>query len=275
MTVALGWVRKVNNCEELIFASDSRLCGGHRWDECPKIMTMQREDCMLCFAGNTDYSYPMMMQIYYSINELNRIKTRAMDLVDLNGYVLKHINHLSQSVYSMADPHEQSENEFIFGGYSWVGKEFRMWKYSYENSRHCFSKDGKKHRIVSRVPGNIFVIGDQKENLKEELRNILRSRYGDHFERYDKGGLDMEPFEALVNILRRAGPDDTIGGAPQMVKTYQYMNLRPVGIYWPARINNIFANRTLLGRRMFDFEDSEYWFMDPVTYHSYPCHKSE
>lgn len=274
MTVAIGWIRRVKNCEELIFASDSRLCGGHRWDECPKIMTMQREDCMLCFAGNTDYSYPMMMQINYSINEFNHIKSRAMDIVDLNGYVLNHINHLSQSVYSMADPHEQSENEFIFGGYSWVNKEFRMWRYYYVNSRHCFIKDGKKHRIIANIPGNIFVIGDQKENLKQELRNILKARYGNQCENYGKLGLDMEPFEALVNLLKRADPTDTIGGAPQMVKTYQYMNSRPVGIYWPNKTSNIFENRTLLGRRMFDFEDSEYWFMDPETHYSCPCHKA-
>lgn len=75
MTVAVSWIRKVHNCEELVFISDSRLCGGHRWDECPKIMTMPREDCALCFAGNTDYAYPMMMQVSYSMNELNKIRT--------------------------------------------------------------------------------------------------------------------------------------------------------------------------------------------------------
>ena len=30
MTIAASWVRKIHNCEELIFISDSRLCGGHR-----------------------------------------------------------------------------------------------------------------------------------------------------------------------------------------------------------------------------------------------------
>ena len=29
MTIAASWVRKIHNCEELVFISDSRLCDGH------------------------------------------------------------------------------------------------------------------------------------------------------------------------------------------------------------------------------------------------------
>lgn len=273
MTVAVGWIRKVRNCEELVFISDSRLCGGHRWDECPKIMSMPREDCIMCFAGNTNYAYPMMTQIYYSMNELNKIRTRAMDISDLNGYVLKHINHLGQSVYNMADPKDQTENEFLFGGYSWIKKEFRIWRYYYVQSENSYRKDGQPHRIFSNVPGNIVVIGDQREAYKEELRRILTERYGVQCKDYKGNGLDMEPFEALCNLLRKTKPDDTIGGAPQMIKVYQYQNSRPVGIYWPEKTQDPFANRTLLGRRMFDFEDTELWFMDPKTFITNPCHK--
>jgi len=86
--------------------------------------------------------------------------------------------------------------------------------------------------------------------------------------------LDMEPFEALCNMLRKVNKRDTIGGAPQMIKTYQYMNCRPVGVYWPEKIDD-FSNRTILGRRMFDFEDTKYWFIDPVTLRTNSCHKVE
>ena len=273
MTIAAGWVREVNNCEELVFISDSRLCGGHRWDECPKIMTMPREDCVLCFAGDTDYAYPMMMQINYAMGQYNKIRSRAMDLHDLNGYVLKHINHLSQSVYDAADPENQSENEFIFGGYSWANKEFHLWRYYYDRRERKFSKDGQTHRIFRTVPGNIVVIGDKREEYKQELRRILQERYGPQCENYRGSGLDMEPFEALCNILRSANVCDTIGGAPQMVKTYQYLNSRPVGIYWPEKTEDPFQNRTLLGRKMYDFEDSDFWFMDPKTFYTHACHK--
>lgn len=274
MTIAVGWVRKVNNCEELVFISDSRLCGGHRWDECPKIMTMPCENCVLCFAGDTGYAYPMMMQINYAMGHYNKIRTRAMDLYDLNGYVLKHINHLSQSVYDAANPEEQSENEFIFGGYSWANKEFQLWRYFYDQREHKFISGGKLHSILPWIPGYIAIIGDKRKEYTKELRRILQERYGLQCENYHGSGLDMEPFEALCNILRNVDACDTIGGAPQMVKVYQFMNSRPVGIYWPNKTEDPFQNRTLLGRKMFDFEDSDFWFMDPETFFTHACHKT-
>jgi hypothetical protein len=273
MTIAVGWVRKVKNCEELVFISDSRLCGGHRWDECPKIMTMPCESCVLCFAGDTGYAYPMMMQVNYAMSEYNKIRTRAMDVSDLNGYVLKHINHLSQSVYDMASPDGQSENEFIFGGYSWTEKKFKLWRYCYDKTNKKFKKDGTSRWILPHVPGSIIIIGDQRETYKKVLRSILQEKYGPQGVNNGGNGLDMEPFEALRNMLREAKHIDTIGGAPQMVKSYQYMNSRPVGVYWPNKLENPFKNRTILGRSMFEFEDSEFWFMDPETFITSPCYK--
>ena len=38
MSIVVAWIRKVNNCEELVFISDSRLSGGQRWDQCPKMI---------------------------------------------------------------------------------------------------------------------------------------------------------------------------------------------------------------------------------------------
>ena len=41
----------------------------------PQIMTMPRNECVLSFAGSTDYAYPMMMLIYYAMNEYRKIRT--------------------------------------------------------------------------------------------------------------------------------------------------------------------------------------------------------
>ena len=272
MTVAATWLRKVNNCEELLFISDSRLCGGHRWDECPKIFPMQRSDCALSFAGNTAYSYPMMMQIYFAMGEMIRVRSRAMDIKDLNGYVLKHINHMASCIYDAADSLDIAQNQFLFGGYSWVDKEFKIWRYYYNKTEKEFQKDGKRHNF-ERHFGNIGVIGDQAEQLKAELRRLLREKYGDHYESYQSNGFDMEPFEAMRNILRKANKSDTIGGAPQVIKVYQHMNTKPIGVYWPEKSEDTFQNRTLMGRKMFDFEDTEYWFMDPDSLLTNRCTK--
>ena len=86
----------------------------------------------------------------------------------------------------------------------------------------------------------------------------------------------MEPFEVLRNMLLEADSGSTIGGAPQIIKVYQYMNSRPLGVYWPQKDNyDVFKNRTLLGRKVPDFEDTEYWFMDPYTFYTNACHNNE
>lgn len=273
MTVAAAWIRKIHNCEELVFISDSRLCGGLRWDECPKLTTLPGNTCVLAFAGDTGYAYPMMMQIKQAMTGYARIETRAMDITDINGHVLKHANHLMNSVYDLADPTDP-DNEFIFGGYSWVEKKFKIWRYYYNKHDKCFKKDGQNHRIMSNVNGNFVAIGDRREDFKSELRNLLREKYGNDIEKQKGIVLDMEPFEALCRMLQKVKKSDTIGGAPQMIKSYQYMSCRPVGVYWPEK-KDVFSNRTLLGRRLFEYEDTKYWFIDPVTLQSNPCNKSE
>jgi hypothetical protein len=67
MTVALAWVAQRNDgLQHLYLASDSRLCGA-RIDAAPKILTLPRSDCALCFAGDTHATYPMMLQIANAI----------------------------------------------------------------------------------------------------------------------------------------------------------------------------------------------------------------
>ena len=58
-----------------------------------------------------------------------------------------------------------------------------------------------------------------------------------------------------------------------MIKVYQHMNSRPIGIYWPEKGNNVFEHRTILGRKLFDFEDTKYWFMDPYSFITNACYK--
>ncbi len=272
MTIAASWVRKVNNCEELVFISDSRLCGGHRWDECPKLTTLPGNNCVLAFAGDTSYAYPMMMQIRQAMSGYCRIETRSMDITDINGHVLKHANHLMSSIYDLADPDYVPDNEFIFGGYSWIEKRFRIWRYYYDKGEKTLAKDGKPHRIISNIGGQFVAIGDKREEFKKELRLLLEEKYGPDINQLGELHLDMEPFEALCRMLKKASRADTIGGAPQMIKAYQYMNSCPVGVYWPKKVDD-FSNRTLLGRKMFNYEDTSYWFIDPDTLFTSPCIK--
>ena len=62
MTISIAWVRNVGATKELVVASDSRLSFGCRWDCCPKVLALPRGDAAMCFAGNTMYAYPVMLQ---------------------------------------------------------------------------------------------------------------------------------------------------------------------------------------------------------------------
>lgn len=276
MTIAASWIRKVNNCEELIFISDSRLCGGQRWDECPKLTTLPGENYAMAFAGDTGYAYPLMMQVRQAMRGYRRIESRAMDISDINGHVLKHINHLMESLHDVADPNEVPDTEFLFGGYSWVEKGFKIWKYHYNKHHKRFIKSTHKDRIFPNVTGDLVVIGDQRWNFLAELRKHFKDKYALNPKEPEQIPLGMEPFEVLCHMLERATIIDTIGGAPQMIKIYQYMNSCPVGVYWPVKDGiDDFTNRTILGRKLFDYEDTDYWFIDPKTMRTSACQKKK
>lgn len=265
MTVAVGWIRRMEKIEELVIASDSRLCGGYRWDSCPKILTLPRNDVAIAFAGETGYAYPLMMQAYFASGETHQAMDRAIDLVKFNGFLLSQINMMQSEVYYKADKDDINQNEFIVGGYSWMEQEFRLWRYRYSRAMKAFEKQEFDYSFQNKF-GKIVFAGDVKKDLVKELICILRGKFGDDYSLFNGKGFDMEPFEALVSLLRRTTPDATIGGPPQVVKIYRHMNCKPLGVYWPVKVEGEpFKNRTLLGRKLFDTEQCDFSFIDPDT----------
>jgi hypothetical protein len=259
MTIAIAWVRKVKGCEELIVASDSRLSGGGMvWDQCAKIMTLPRSDSVICFAGETVYAYPLMTQLSIAINSYSRSRERAMDLHDMRGYAIKVFNALQQSIQYTVKGVEISNNEFIIGGYSWIRKAFAIWLIHYNKAEKLFRMRPAR-RLIGKFD-NIVFAGDKAKIAKQNLRNLLQSRYGSKVENYTGAGFDMEPFEVVRDLISETDINDTIGGPPQVVKVYQHMNARPVGVYWP---NKESGQITVLGRTVFEFEDLDYWLLDP------------
>lgn len=189
-------------------------------------------------------------------------------MLSLMVFLLSQINALHNEVYFKADENDIAENEFIVGGYSWMQKEFKIWRYRYSRFERKFEKQEFDTSFENRF-GKIVFAGDQKQSLIKELLRILKKKYGNDYEKYSGQKFDMEPFEALVALLRKATAQDTIGGAPQMVKIYSHMNCRPIGVYWPEEVEGEpDMNRTLLGRKLFDTEKCDYSFINPDTCYS-------
>ena len=64
------------------------------------------------------------------------------------------------------------------------------------------------------------------------------------------------------DMLRDANHSETIGGAPQVTKVYQYMKSAPLGVYWPNKAGGV---AHLQGRPLLGYERSERWVLDPDT----------
>lgn len=245
MTVALGWVAQRNDgLRHLYLASDSRLTGA-RTDASPKILTLPRSDCALCFAGDTHATYPMMLQIANAIAAHQPARERSLDIVHVKSHLLRLFTDLARR-YEM--PFEKAADiQFIFAGYSWRSKDFRIWTIGYApKEKRLFANEATA--FCPRLPKATF-IGDRAKDLRERVAKELRK---------EGPAANLEPLHVLAATLEGATPDDSIGGAPQVVRISQHMTTRPLCVKWKG-------GDTLLGRPLFDYENVDYWAIDPFT----------
>lgn len=272
MTVSIAWVRTIRDCEELMFASDSRLSGdGAVIDQCPKIMTLPRSDCAICFAGYTGTAYAIINQLAFAISAHEPSRRRSMDLRKLRTHMLKVFNTIAASIETDIDDLRHPDVTFIFGGYSWVHKEFDIWGIGYNSDTAVFearpapyalthprakrlffgSVEGA-HRNNSTILGKIAFGGDQGEEAKHRFQLLMNEMFEQDPSKMAGYKLDKEPLMVLRDMLRDPQKSHTIGGAMQVVKVYQYMSASPLAVYWP---NKQSGQVTLLGRRLLDFEN--------------------
>ncbi len=224
-------------------------------DACAKILTLPRSDSAICFAGTTHAAYPLLLQIAYAIAAHAPARDRAMDVGQLQEHLLRLCNDLINRFKEAAAPFQDREVQFLFGGYSWLTQDFRIWTFDYR------SRDAKfvvrESRTFHEKLRKAAFIGDQSRRLREELFRTLRPL---------SRAAHMEPLGVLSELLRSATPTGTIGGAPQVIQITQHMNTRPLVVRW----NN---EDTLFGRPLFQYERVDYWSIDPFSGLPYPPDK--
>lgn len=260
MTLVAAWLRRFQDTEELVLASDSRLRFGCAWDYCPKLFPLPRGDAVLCFAGDTFYAYPMLMQLRSAISMNYKLSTRAVDITDLKSYIVDVIDELRKSVYdypAVATQEDKTDYKFILAGYSWKFQEFRIWTIQYQANIKKFSFRSVGLNPTSSSKGRVFIfIGDETKVARERLNRLFISR-----PEVSSGELNMEPLEVLIGMIRDKS-SVAIGGPPQVLKLYRHMNTMPYNVYWPNRES---GKLTIYGRPLLSYEKNIHFALDPDT----------
>jgi len=247
------------------------------------VIMLPRSDCAISFSGDADLAYPIIHQLECAIRSHPPLQRRSMDLKEFLPHAVKIINGIyATMVAEVAVLKNKPPNLRLgIGGYSWVEKSFFIWLIRYNAQAKRFKAYRPSKLWLDRVNGDIAAKHKKSENWIELGQVLFHGNMGDVGKRRLKamlskksflsdqlrgtGQLDMEPFEVIRDMLRDPLKDRTIGGAPQLVKIYQYMDSTPLGVYWPDRK----ANRiTLLGRPILAYENFDHWILDPDTLHS-------
>lgn len=135
MTLALAWLRKVGSTEELLMATDSRLRFGCAWDCCPKVFPLARGDSAISFAGNTMYAYPIVLQIRAAVEHHRVSLSRAQDLTDLKGHILRIANDMCSQIHDLPagqNTPDTPDVDFLLGGFSWKRNAFVLWRLHFD-----------------------------------------------------------------------------------------------------------------------------------------------
>jgi hypothetical protein len=265
MTIAMAWVApRKDGRRHLYIASDSRTRGAMVMDCCPKILTLPRSDCAICFAGNTAATYPLMMQLANAIAAHGPAHDRSLDIATLRAHLLRVFSDIVAGIHDAALPMQKSDVQFIFGGYSWLKKDFCIWTIHYSEARNKFA--ARPANNFHPQMNQIAFIGDVAKDFRKKLIARLSDNgveRSNHFE--------YIPLALLRDELRAADGTSSIGGPPQLVRIAEHMNTRILAVEWEATANPQeprAGNRapTILGRPLFDYENVDYWVLNPDTF---------
>lgn len=250
MTLAIAWLAtRSDGREDLYFSSDSRTRGARVFDFSPKILTLPRSDCAICFAGDTAATYPLMIQLSSAIAAHQPARERNMDIGELKGHLLRVFSDMMSRVRDESIPLNSTDPQFLFGGYSWRAKEFRLWTVYYDIASKTF-RAREALAFHKRLRKAAF-IGDYAKKYRALLTRSLNQGPGHRM-------AEFEPLQILAETLKSVSLKDSIGGAPQVVRVGPHMNLRQFCVLWGD------DNRPhLFGRPLFDYENCDFWSIAP------------
>ncbi len=253
MTLCTAWIRQADGQEELIFATDSCLSGGERWNSGVKLFELPRKDCLICFAGETTRTYPLILNLISSIKFDEDLFSPHTDITDILEYLIDLFSNLCNSIKEfnpLSFEDALGDFEFMFGGWSWKENRFIVWKLKYNHEVKFFL-----HNRISEDNMFFTFIGDEI-NRAEELLTQEIANNGKILSR----NFDMEPFRVLLQMIRNK-EYDSIDGAIQLAKIHPPGATEFYGVYWPS----IAGRKTFLGKDVSFENNPSVKFIDPDT----------
>jgi len=235
MTLCTAWIRQSANTEELVFATDSTLTGGEKWDKGIKLFELPRKDCLLCFAGSTFRAYPLILNLISSIKFNAYLRKPETDILEVLNYISDLFTNLIKSIVSEIegeDIHElRSGAKFLFGGWCWQSSSFRIWNLCYSSDAEGFlfnelTSDETKTRFYT-------FMGDPEETVEIEAKERFKKLLMEE-DRFDYK-LNMEPLFILRDIALERDIRE-VGGSLQIAKVYKSGRSEFFGILWPSSL---------------------------------------
>jgi hypothetical protein len=233
MTLCAAWIRQIDNVEELVFATDSSLTGGEKWNQGVKLFELPRPDCLICFAGETSRAYPLILNLISSIKLNRRLQSSRTDIEEVLSYLASLFTSLVGTIVNevkVQDIHElRAGARFLFGGWSWLESRFRFWQLYYSKDAEGFVfKEGTDEPNKNRI---YTFLGDPEDLVETASKNYKTLIFENDIQD-DK--MDMEPLQILIEMSRNQSIR-TVDGAIQIAKVYKSGTSEFFGINWPSR----------------------------------------
>jgi hypothetical protein len=265
MTLCVAWIREAQDSEELVFATDSTLTGGEKWNHGVKLFELPRRDCLLCFAGETYRAYPLILNLIATIKHNEKLQDPTLDLQEVLYGIAEIFTELVKSIFEKPSgdtSHIGAEAKFLFGGWSWRESKFKIWRlyYSTDAKGFVFHEEAIENKL-----GKITFLGDPEGDTETGEKNIVdtaNKKYKEALikkERFD-GRLDMEPLDVLVDMCRDSSIRE-VDGAIQIGKIYRSGTNEFFGMMWQS----VKGKPTFLGKIYNKHNKPKVKYLDPDT----------
>lgn len=219
MTLCAAWIKEEKTGRRLILATDSVITGGYRYPYGTKLMVFSRNDCALCWEGDTSFTYSFAENARVDVEFSDHLCTRETPLVAVARRITKVFNQLWKA--NLEDQNSVFHNarlSFVFGGYCPSFKKVVLWHI------RQYGQEGYFKAQFSRLHQPLFT-GSGGELAQEIAGN----------------NPGISPYRVLIQMLEDPAIPD-VGGIPQIV-TIDHNGAEIVGVIKGGE-------RYLFGRRL-------------------------